>query len=120
MLINGKDSIFKVGLVLETKNLLSPFQFGFRKNRSTLDPLLLLTNKIQQGFARQLQTIGVFFDLEKAYDTTWRHGIIKQLHKLGIKGNMIRFISDFLCDRYIKVRVGNKISSAYKQYTKRC
>ena len=80
-----------------------------------IDPLLLLTNKIQQGFARQLQTIGVFFDLEKAYDTTWRHGIIKQLHKLGIKGNMIRFISDFLCDRYIKVRVGNKISSAYKQ-----
>ena len=95
--------------LLETKNLLSPFQFGFRKNKSTLDPLLLLTNKIQEGFARQLQTIGVFFDLEKAYDTTWRYGIIKQLHRLGIEGNMIR------CNRYIKVRVGNKISSAYKQ-----
>ena len=29
---------------LETNKLLSPFQFGFRKNRSTLDPLLRLSN----------------------------------------------------------------------------
>ena len=56
---------------LESRNLLSPHQYGFRKNRSTLDPLLKLSNQIQQGFATGNQTIGVFFDMEKAYDTTW-------------------------------------------------
>ena len=55
---------------LEAHNLLSPVQFGFRKNRSTLDPLLRLSNQIQQGFTNQCQTIGVFFYLEKTYDTT--------------------------------------------------
>ncbi|XP_076042208.1 uncharacterized protein LOC143026096 [Oratosquilla oratoria] len=55
---------------LESENKLSPYQFGFRKNRSTLDPLLRLSNQIQQGFSKQCQMIGVFFDLEKAYDTT--------------------------------------------------
>lgn len=100
---------------LESKNLLSSFQFGFRKNRSTVDPLLRLANDIQQGFANRCQTIGVFFDLQKAYDTTWRHGIIKELFKMGIKGNMIRFINSFLSDRFIKVRIGNKISSPFVQ-----
>ena len=100
---------------LETKNLLSPLQFGFRKNRCTLDPLLRLSNQIQQGFANGCQTIGVFFDLEKAYDTTWRHGILKELLKMGIKGNMIRFLKSFLSNRHLKVRVGNTLSSSYCQ-----
>ena len=26
----------------------------------------------------------MFFDLEKAYDTTWRYGILKDIHKLGL------------------------------------
>lgn len=100
---------------LETNKLLSPFQFGFRKTRSTLDPLLRLSNQIQQGFAKQSQTIGVFFDLEKAYDTTWHYGIIKKLYKMGIKGKMIRFINSFLSERYIKVRVGNHVSRPFLQ-----
>ena len=96
---------------LEAHNLLTPVQFGFRKNRSTLDPLLRLSNQSQQGFANQCQTIGVLFDLEKAYDTTWRHGVTKQLQNMEVKGNMIRFIRSFLSDRSIKVRVGNTLSS---------
>ena len=100
---------------LENNGLLSSYQFGFRKGRSTLDALLKLSNEIQQGFARQRQTIGVFFDLEKAYDTTWRFGIIRQLYKMGIRGQMIRFINSFLSERFIKVKVGNHLSSKFPQ-----
>ena len=38
---------------LETKNLLSNRQFGFRKNRSTIDPLLMLSREISNAFANQ-------------------------------------------------------------------
>ena len=100
---------------LENKELLSPFQYGFRKNRCTLDPLLRLSNQVQQGFVNQCQTIGVFFDLEKAYDTTWRHGILMKLHKMGIQGNMINFINSFLSERLSKVRVGNTYSNPFLQ-----
>ena len=91
------EKMINVRLVwyLEKNNLISPFQFGFRKNRSTLDPLLRLSNQIQQGFASQKQTVGVFFDLEKAYDTTWRQGILNELCELGFKGNMLRFLKNF-------------------------
>ena len=58
---------------METSGSFTPHQIGFCKNRSTLDPILKLSNQIQQGFAKQRQTIGVFFglvDLEKVCDTT--------------------------------------------------
>ena len=100
---------------LESKNLLSNRQFGFRKNRSTMDPLLMLTREIENAFAMQNQTIAVFFDLEKAYDTTWRAGILQQLIAWNIGGNMLGCLKDFLSDRYLKVRVGSEFSSAYLQ-----
>ena len=100
---------------LESKNLLSNRQFGFRKNRSTLDPMLMLSREIQNAFANQNQVVGVFFDLEKAYDTTWRDGILKQLASWGVGGNMFSCIKDFLSKRYIKVRIGSELSSPYLQ-----
>ena len=100
---------------LESKSLLSDHQYGFRKNRSTLDPLLKLSNEIQLGFANSKQTIGVFFDMEKAYDTTWRHGVIKKFYKMGVRGKMLRFLNSFLSNRYFKVRVGSTLSSSFCQ-----
>ena len=100
---------------LESKKLLSPNQYGFRKNRSTLDPLLKLSNEIQEAFGNNGQTIGVFFDIEKAYDTTWRHGVLKKFYSMGVKGKMLRFLKSFLSDRYFKVRVGSTLSSSFCQ-----
>ena len=81
---------------LESKNLLSNRQFGFQKNRSTLDPLTMLSREIQNSFGSKDQTIEAFFDLEKAYDTTWRTGILKQLASWRIGGRIFHFIIDFL------------------------
>lgn len=66
------EKMINVRLVyyLETNNLLSEFQFGFRKNRCTIDPVMMLTREIQKSFASKKSTLGVFFDMEKAYDRT--------------------------------------------------
>ena len=100
---------------LESRGLLSNRQFGFRKFRSTMDPLLMISREIQNALAVRNQTIAVFFDLEKAYDTTWRKGILKQMADWGIGGNMFHCIKDFLSDRFLKVRVGSSFSSLYPQ-----
>jgi len=39
------------------------------------------------------------FDLEKAYDTTWKFGILKDLHDADLRGQLPLFIAGFLCDR---------------------
>ena len=59
--------------------------------------------------------VSVSFDLEKAYDTTWKYGIMKDLHEAGLRGNMPIFIHKFLSDRTFKVSIGSTLSDPHKQ-----
>ena len=52
----------------------------------------------------------MFFDSEKAYDTTWRYGIFKDIHKDELRGRLPTFIENFFADRAIQVRVGSSLS----------
>ena len=60
---------------LESNNLISKFQSGFRAERSSNDNLVRLETFIRDAFIKREHVIAVFFDLEKPYDTTWRYGI---------------------------------------------
>ena len=95
---------------IETKNLLSEFQCGFRKQRSTMDHLITLENVIQEAFSNRKNVGVVFFDLKKAYDRVWRFGIVKVLDKWGIKGKFLVFIKNFLLTRTFQVIIGNTTS----------
>ena len=57
----------------------------------------------------------MFFDLEKAYDTTWRYNILKDVHKLGLRGRFPTFIVNFLAHRTMQVRVRSTLSDHYYQ-----
>ena len=54
---------------LEINNILNPCQFGFRPKHSTIDAVSTLTKDILQGFKRKKNTLAVFCDLAKAFDT---------------------------------------------------
>lgn len=84
---------------IESKNLFSKFQSGFRKNKSTADNLGFLESKIMEAFSNNEYLIAIFFDLEKAYDVTWRHRIVTELIDLGIEGNLVHFVKNFLVNR---------------------
>ena len=55
------------------------------------------------------------FDLEKAYDTTWKYGRLNDLDNAGHRGNMPKLISKFLTGRNLSVRAGNTLSDSYHQ-----
>ena len=95
---------------LESNQLITKYQAGFRKNNYTNDHLIRLESFIRDAFVKKEHVVAVFFDLEKAYDTTWKHGIMKDLHKLGLKGQLPLFIQIFLSDRTFNVRIGNTLS----------
>ena len=95
---------------LESNNHISRFQSGFRSDRSTTDNLVRLETFIRDAFIKKEHVVAVFFDLEKAYDTTWRYGILKDIHKLGLRGRLPTFIENFLADRTMQVRVGSSLS----------
>ena len=98
---------------LEKYGILDKSQCGFRKHRSTMDHLVSLERYVCDAFARKQQAVGLFFDLEKAYGTTWQYGIIHDLHRIGLRGSLAVFVSEYLRDRRIRVRIGTTLSDEF-------
>lgn len=96
--------------LLEKRGLLAKEQSGFRTGRSTVDNLAVLEAEVLNSFVRGEETIGVFFDISKAYDRTWRHLIVKQLHGWGLRGHMPLFIKNLINNRRVRVRIGGTLS----------
>ena len=105
--------MFRLTSYLERQNFIKNYQSGFRKLHSTYDALTRFESAIQDTFKRKDYLVAVFIDLEKAYDMVWKHLVLKKLNELGLKGNLPEFISNFLKDRKIKVKIGDIISQAF-------
>ena len=69
---------------LESNNHISCFKSGFRSDHSTTDNLVRFETFIRDAFIKKEHVVAVFFYLEKAYDQTWRYGILKDIYKLGL------------------------------------
>ena len=100
---------------LESNGLISNLQYGFCSKRCTTDRLVLRETVIREAFIRKEHLAAIFFDLEKAYDTTWEYGIMRDLHDLKLKGRLPNFISGFLSDRKFKVHIGSTLSDMKNQ-----
>ena len=69
---------------MEKENKIDTKQFGFRKQRNTIDAISKIITKILEGFRRKEKTATIFFDIEKAYDKINRESTFDQLKKMGI------------------------------------
>ncbi|GFW94551.1 probable RNA-directed DNA polymerase from transposon X-element [Trichonephila clavipes] len=100
---------------LESHNLISPLQSGFRKSRSTTDNLLQLDTSIREAFVKKQYNISVFFNIKKAYDMSWRFGILRDIYAIDIEGNLPVFIKNFLNHRSFQVRLRSFYSNIFIQ-----
>ena len=98
---------------LEKYRILDRSQCGFRKHHSTTEHLMSLERYLLHAFAQRQQAVGLFFDLEKAYETTWQYGIIRDLHRIGLRGRLPVFVSEYLRDRRIRIRIGTILSDEF-------
>jgi len=78
---------------------------------------LFTSNLSWEAFIQKWHITAVLFDLEKAYDTTWKYGILKDLHDAGLRCRLPLFIhvAGFLCDMKFQVRVGGSYSKLSEQ-----
>ena len=104
---------------LESKNLLTPHQAGFRKWRSTEDQLINLSQHISDSFQKPKmeRTVLALIDFSKAYDTVWRDGLLWKLLEKGVSGTMVRWTQNWLRNRLNFVTVGDAQSQkvCYRQ-----
>ena len=95
---------------LETNNLLTPSQFGFRPGLNTTQPMLHFLNKLTMASNKNEFSIAVFCDLQKAFDCCDHTILLKKLSNLGVGDAELRWFASYLTDRSQYVEI-NGISS---------
>lgn len=98
-------------IFLEKENVLSKFQFGFRKSHSTAHSMVHFLNQISLALNAKKHTIAIFCDLRKAFDTVNHDILFKKLHKIGIRGTELGWFKDYLRNRRQFVFIEGKASS---------
>ena len=79
--------------------LLSKEQAGFRREKSTVDQVVLLTQNIENFFEAKKKAGAVFIDLTAAYDTVWHRGLTCKLLRLLPDKHMVRMIMELVRNR---------------------
>jgi len=91
---------------LESKNLISPTQAGFQLGRSTIDPVLLLSQSISDGFQKKRlpdRTVLATIDFSKAFGSVWHSAVFHKLLTVGLPPCFVCWTRSFLLDRRVKV-----------------
>ena len=93
---------------LEIENILFKHKFGFRKNYSTEQAILELTDNLKMKIDSNEAICSIFLDLSKAFDYTVNDQILLQkLHTYGICGVPLQWFKSYLESRTPYVEVGN-------------
>ena len=99
---------------LNTNNALFSSQYGFRKNHSTINAVTELVSHVIKAMNRRENTISVFLDLSKAFDTVNHNILLRKLEFYGIRGIALEWFKHYLTGRKQYVLYNNTQSS--KQY----
>ena len=100
--------IFKRLITIINKHtILYNKQFGFRSKHSTLQAILLITDKAQRAIDDDNYSCAISLDLCKVFDTVNHHILIQQLEYYGIKGIAKEWFKSYLENRKQYLSLGS-------------
>ena len=95
---------------INSKNLLSDHQFGFRTGSSCTSQLIHIFHSWASALDSGKLTDVVFLDFAKAFDSVSHKHLLAKLQLFGIKGNILPWLSDFLYERKQRVVIDGAFS----------
>lgn len=108
-LLNCLSKVFERALYnrmldfISQEKILSPSQFGFRKNRNCTHALTCLTEFMRQTIEKKKYGNVIFLDLKKAFDTV-NHTILgRKLFEIGFRGLPHKLLTNYLDQRFQQV-----------------
>lgn len=92
---------------LHKYNVIADSQYGFTKNKSTEQALLVVKDKIIDNIESKKFTLGLFLDFRKAFDCVNHETLLKKLCNYGVRGIALNLLQSYLCNRSQYVRTNN-------------
>lgn len=92
---------------LEKKNILSPFQHGFTKNRNTETALYESVKYILDSLDNKKNSVALFFDFSRAFDTVQHDILFYKLEQIGVRGVVQKWIQSYVSNRQQIVKFSN-------------
>ncbi|XP_042888110.1 uncharacterized protein LOC122263640 [Penaeus japonicus] len=105
---------YRITWWLETNDKLDKDQTGFRPGKSTIDALQIINLIITKALKEKKFILVACLVLEKAFDSANHEAIIKKAAKIGIIGNPLKWINNFLTNRTFQISIGAHKSSKEK------
>jgi len=96
-------------IITHISKSITPSQFGFSRNCSTLQQMLILLDHIINGPS---QTDVIYLDISKAFDTVSHAILLNKLWSTGITGTLWARFKAYLTDRYQCVCINNCYSDS--------
>ena len=93
---------------------ITPYQSGFLPGHSTTTQLLEIYHNIMQKLDNQEELVFTFFDISKAFDKVSHKALLHKLQTIGITGDALKLIENYLSGRKQKVVI-NGSSSSWKE-----
>lgn len=94
---------------IEKHSILTPDQNGFRKNKSTSLAAFNIVNNILENVDNRLSTVGVFFDMSRAFDFVSHELLLWKCERYGIRGRPLEWLHSYLTNRsqYVEINSVN-------------
>ncbi|CAB0041795.1 unnamed protein product, partial [Trichogramma brassicae] len=86
-------------------------QFGFRAEHSTTLQLTRVLHHMTTAYNKGEKTVGVFLDMEGAFDRVWHPGLIYKLSTSTTPRRVVKTVANFLTNRLFQVAVGDSVST---------
>ena len=109
--IYEKELFNQICEYLLLNNLFCENQFGFRKNRSTDDAIMMFHDRCKQLLDQRQTPFAIFLDLSKAFDTIDHSLLIKKLAFYGFEDSALKLMTSYLSDRKQFVYIDSDTSS---------
>lgn len=78
---------------------------------SAVYQLVDLYNSINMDLDNGREVRAVYLDMSKAFDKVWTRGLISKLSSNGIRGKLLKWLTEYLANRQQQVQVDNFKSS---------
>ena len=106
------EKLIRRHILYYVSDIISDNQHGFVSGKSCNSNLLETLDKVNDFLAEDNCADILYFDFLKAFDSVSHYRLLTKLQALGINSKFLNIIKNFLCERTMKVVVGDAQSKA--------